>query len=308
MNVKEFSIIVPTYNSKTLSDTLMGISRQTRLDLVKEILVVGQQDLKDDYDLPGFKYIHNDRKPTVTQNRNLGCRTAKGNWLCFIDSDCVPKVDWIEKLNEYIIDQDKAIGGAVDVFDTIPYWGRCLHYFSFDNQAVGISVKQNINYAATINFCISRELLLSMNCFDDRLSIGGEDRDLSWRLQNSGKSIIYAPDALVYHNHKHNDFKSAWKHSYQYGQNLTNFRELHIYPVKWTMFKMISNVPIVSELAGFIRTIVHCANLLMNNPNYIKIYSFLPGIFILELAKTLGVILTFRSHGTKNWNNYPELE
>jgi glycosyltransferase involved in cell wall biosynthesis len=109
------SIIIPALNSIQLPNTLHALARQTSLDLIKEIIVVGQQEVPEWFALQNAQNIRVDSRPTPAHNRNTGAQTASGTWLVFTDSDCLPKPNWIEQLAAAISPLDKALAGAVDL-------------------------------------------------------------------------------------------------------------------------------------------------------------------------------------------------
>jgi len=57
-----------------------------------------------------------------------------------------------------------------------------------------------LSWCSGCAFFVSRKVFLALGGFDENLGpIYGEDLDLSFRIRLSGYSIIYAPDAIVYH-------------------------------------------------------------------------------------------------------------
>ena len=56
-------------------------------------------------------------------------------------------------------------------------------------------------YAATMNWASRRAVLERVGGFDEAFR-RCEDVDLAYRLQQSGYSLIYVPDALIYHHHR----------------------------------------------------------------------------------------------------------
>ncbi len=98
-----FSVIIPTYNcEKTIRHVLDSVRRQTRFDLVEEIIVLndGSTDrtgkIVEDYrvrhpDMP-ILYFHH-KNHGVSYIRNRGIRAAKAEWIALLDGDDV----WMEQ-------------------------------------------------------------------------------------------------------------------------------------------------------------------------------------------------------------------
>jgi glycosyltransferase involved in cell wall biosynthesis len=92
-----FSIVIPCFNSEAyIHDTLQSLAAQTFQDF--EILVIddGSTDhsvpiakrFLDKYHLPGVVVERPETAPKGVANcRNIGIQMAKGDWICFLDSD-----------------------------------------------------------------------------------------------------------------------------------------------------------------------------------------------------------------------------
>jgi GT2 family glycosyltransferase len=178
------------------------------------------------------------------------------------------------------------------------YWGICSHLFGFEYQASELARPDEIPYAATLNFCIRRDRFLALGGFDeDFRTAGGEDRDFGWQLEQAGYSIMNAPTARVLHNHTRQDFPSAWKHAYHYGCAAAQFRLKYAESNnrKWHTYRKIALIPAIGETAGVLRSFFRNLARIITQPGYLKQAKFIPGIFILDIAHSIGTIHTLRS-------------
>lgn len=106
-----FSVVIPTYNSeKTIKTTIDSIINQTRADLIEEIIIV------DDGSIDNTVNLLNEIKSSCKINiviikqknsgpskaRNVGIKSAKGEWIALLDSDDKWTLDKIEKQAEII--------------------------------------------------------------------------------------------------------------------------------------------------------------------------------------------------------------
>jgi glycosyltransferase involved in cell wall biosynthesis len=112
------SVIIPSYNSaKTIIYTLDHLVKQTADDRLIEIIVVDSSD--DDQTKNAIAKYTNGKVRMVTSGirvmpaiqRNIGARNAKGDILCFIDSDAFPSHDWVERILE-ACEQGHKVGGG----------------------------------------------------------------------------------------------------------------------------------------------------------------------------------------------------
>jgi len=286
-----FTIIIPTLHSSFLSKTIQALQGQTAFYKINEILVVGQEVKAAWMQSPKVRYIHVENDPTPAHNRNIGAGKALSKWICFIDADCSPNPDWLERMAEKTIRGKSVLAGAVDVPDTITYWGLCDHYFGFENTAVGYAAPVDIlRYAPSINFCILKELFIEMGGFNEAFKIAaGEDWEFCQRLVCSGHSITFVPDAIVIHNHSRQDLQSAWRHCYNYGEALVSVWKKSDH--NWLKYlRPFIEMPLIGELGGLLRIILRGIIRTFRHTILWKHLSLLPGIMILDWAHTLGVI------------------
>jgi hypothetical protein len=87
------------------------------------------------------------------------------------------------------------------------------------------------------------------------------------------------------------------KHIYHYGIVTGKFRLLHYdqWPVFRRIWVKIAQMRIIGELAGFLRAVFRGVFRLFNL-EYAKRIKYLPGIGILDLFHTLGMIKAFRQY------------
>ena len=299
MMAETISIIIPTYHSETLGDTLHAIVDQRTFDQVCEIIVAGQQDMADLDNLPKVTFIPVAERPSPAHNRNVGAMQSRGDWLCFTDSDCVPEPDWIEQLARACAAGAVAVGGAVAVPSGMTYWGWCDNLLAFENLLAGVASAQQLDFAATLNFCVRRDLFMCLNGFDESFDgAAGEDRDFCWRLYQAGHSIAFAPGAVVWHHHPRRDFSSAWQHLYRYGEATSQFRFKQGGSITWRMGRLLARLRLIGELAGLARVALRAIARPLRRPRLLRYGWALPGMALLDWAHTLGMIRAIRSHAT----------
>ena len=296
----EISIVIPTYDSNKLETTLQSIINQTKISLVKEILVVGKHEFKGSDANQRYRYIPVLDRPTPARNRNIGCQEATEDWILFTDSDCIPQAEWVENIAKEFNSSNSIICGSVDVPPGMSYWGLCDHYAGFGDQAYRVFNGNSLPYAATLNFCIRKDLFTKLNGFNEvYTSAGGEDRDLCWRAALLGEKISYTQKAIVFHNHSRSSLKSAWNHLFHYGQVTVKFRGVNnssnfTRRLGYSLIKL----PILGEFLAFIRSFLRISIRLIQRPFLFKIIHIVPGIFLLEIAFNLGMVEEVRENAS----------
>lgn len=293
------SILIPALHSGSLRPLLEALASQTAAGQIEDIIIAGQQDLSDCQGFDRTIYVPVTERPTPARNRNAAASHARGGWLCFTDSDCIPRPDWIEHYLDAMQPARAALAGSVAIPPGMPYWGRCDHFLGFEQQAEGWSRPGEIEYAATLNFCCRADVFRELNGFNEMFeTAGGEDREFCWRLGQNGYKINSVPDAVVVHQHFRKTFHSAWEHIYHYGQVTAQFRfqQNDQASHSWTWGKNIAAIPGLGEAAGLARAVGRMGARLLRHPVLFRQPEIIPGLTLLDLAHTMGMIATIRSH------------
>lgn len=134
---------------------------------------------------------------SASHARNLGARFASGEWLLFVDADCLLPTDLIERYFARPVDPDCGvmageIEGDPSQDSFLAAWARSrrgswvAHHLETGPYPGGI----------TANLLVRRRVWDELGGF--RLG-GGADLDLSWRAQAAGWSFAYRPDVVVRH-------------------------------------------------------------------------------------------------------------
>jgi len=124
--------------------------------------------------------------------RGVGVRAAQGEWLVFVDADCLP------------------VAGLLDAyFDPPPREGTGVLAGAISGVGDGPTGRHNLDqavtllhprapYAQTANCAVRRTAYEAVGGFADRVRSGG-DADLCWRLQAAGHGLEARGSARVGH-------------------------------------------------------------------------------------------------------------
>lgn len=203
------SVIIPSYNSAgTISQTISHLADQTVADQVLEIIVVDSSD--DDATKRVLSKYTKGKVKTITSGvqvmpaiqRNIGARNAKGDVLCFIDSDAYPANDWIEQILGAYSEGLRVGGGSYLVpasqkSNKLAYAQYYLEFYEYIDTG-----KRRI-----------KKMMPTCNMFCDRnlyISVGGipeirasEDTLFGLKVSKIEK-MMFIPDAKVYHIFREN--------------------------------------------------------------------------------------------------------
>ena len=133
--------------------------------------------------------------------RNVGAEAASGDWILFIDADCVPPPNLIEKYMGTPIDEGVGmLAGPIHPADgqpgLLPEWAATRGIL---DQSAGLSAE--VPAAATANVLVKGEAFRALGGFQEGIRSGG-DHEFSWRLTDAGWKVRGRPEAGVEHVHR----------------------------------------------------------------------------------------------------------
>jgi glycosyltransferase involved in cell wall biosynthesis len=209
------SVIIPNLHSPLIGDVIAAIAGQTGRRLIGEILVVGQ----DRYGLVKLpaRHIETPRPVSAARARNLGAAAAQGDYLVFIDSDCIAAPELIDHFVPWLQAGSAVVCGGVTI-ETGEYWSMCDDLLVFADY-LDTSPAGERTYVPSLNLCIQRSLFRDVGGFDERFSgAAGEDIDLSLRLRTAGITLAFEPRARVTHRHRRATPRAVWEHLRAFGR------------------------------------------------------------------------------------------
>ena len=132
-------------------------------------------------------------------SRNVGADRARHEWLLFIDADCRPRADLVERyFDEPIPDAAGAVAGPVPPLRRGD--GRMARYEasrSQNKQALHIANSYK-PFGVTANLLVRRAAWEEVGGFQEGVRSGG-DADFCWRIQDAGWELAYREGAEVKH-------------------------------------------------------------------------------------------------------------
>lgn len=197
-----FSIIIPTYNrAKTLDRALNSIANQIFHDFEVIVSDDGSTDetktVVDKYlENIDIKYVWGENWGGPARPRNKGLKIAKGEWVCFLDSD-----DWWypNKLEQVFKNMHK---GDVIYHDLDVYMAQGKKSFYRDkgrrmkHPVINDLMTRN-NRIYNSSFSVKKELLdKTGGVCEDKSLVAAEDFDLWIRISKLTDSFLYIPMKL----------------------------------------------------------------------------------------------------------------
>jgi GT2 family glycosyltransferase len=195
-----FSVVIPTYKRHDdLFRCLDALSHHFDIEKCQsykfDVEVIVSDDaceiklrdvLKDRY--PWCTYVEGPNRGPAA-NRNHGASHASGDWLAFIDDECISDSGWLGGFHCHALQQN------IDVIEgktVVPNKISSPFYHGVENI-----------YGAcywSCNLAIRRSTFTRIGGFDeDFLEAGGEDMELAWRFSKNKLQCVFEWNALVLH-------------------------------------------------------------------------------------------------------------
>jgi GT2 family glycosyltransferase len=233
MNFK-VSIIIPFQKENDyLTETIYNIDKLNYKNI--EVLLLPDFGIEDIFIVKYLSNINFEYKIVSTDavspaiKRDIGASKCTGNILAFIDDDAYPKSDWLDNLLVHFEDKNVcAVGGPQITPENDTFWQKVsgamflsvLNGKAVDRYWSGIT-SYEVDDWPSVNLLVKKEDFLAIDGFDNSYW-PGEDTKLCHDLVQTGKKIIYEPQAIVYH-HRRSGFKRHMRQVGNYGLHRGHF-------------------------------------------------------------------------------------
>jgi glycosyltransferase involved in cell wall biosynthesis len=233
LNKPLFSIVIPTYRRpEPLARCLEAVAG---LDYPQDRFEVVVVDDGSGTDLDGIAAPWRDRLQLTTLSnvhagpsaaRNFGAAHARGEYLVFLDDDCLPPRDWLwtfeARVRQY---PDAMIGGRlVNVLENSFAVATDLlvtHIFRRWN-----ADPEHAQFLVSANLAFKAEHFREMGGFSEAFAVpGAEDRAIcAWWIARGGQ-IVFAPEVVVHHEHPMS-LKKYYRQHFNYGRGASMLHKL----------------------------------------------------------------------------------
>lgn len=261
------SVIIPSYNSiYTIKKTLEGLSKQSILSKILEIIIVDSSDdiLTKEYlktiNESVIKIIYSGIRIMPAKQRNIGALIAKGKLLAFIDSDAFPENDWLYYIDE-AYSNGCLVGGGSYLIEESQVANKMIiaqYYFEF-GEFIPVGNRRQKKMVPACNLFCDKDLFLDLKGFP---LIRASEDSLFGVIVNRFMALNFIPQAKVYHIFREKK-KDSYKNLKLLGKYIILYRKA-FYPNLYnsTLYLIISFPLIVfyKLCKVYFRTLMHGQN------------------------------------------------
>ena len=216
------SIIICSYNRASyISDALTSLYVQSSGLDDFEVIIVDNNSTDNTKEVYAqwrhtntngqFTFI-SETKQGASFARNTGAAIAKGEWVCFMDDDAVATTDYVKNIIKHIQDQPFIVGfGGRIIPKYIPAEPKWMSYYvsslvgNFDYAPTACAF-ENGKYPLESNMIVKKSVYDQIGGFNvnlpgvvGTLRIGGEGKELFYKIIALGHTIYYDPSICVHH-------------------------------------------------------------------------------------------------------------
>ena len=218
----QLSIVICSYNRASyISDALDSLYKQTAGLNAFEAIIVDNNSTDNTAEVfrqwsashtnGSFTYI-TETNQGASFARNTGAAIAKGQWLCFMDDDAVATPNYVESILKHIETQPAAFGfGGRIIPQQMPAEPKWMSYYvsslvgNFDYAPTACAF-ENGKYPLESNMIVKKDVYDAIGGFNTALPgvvgtlrIGGEGKELFYKILALGHTIYYDPSICVHH-------------------------------------------------------------------------------------------------------------
>lgn len=232
----KIAVVIPCRNSaSTLGGTLEALAAGIRRP--DELLVVDGQSDDDTRSVAEGFGVRSVSNPLchAAAGRQLGVESTCAEIVAFTDSDCLPAIDWLSRIEESFTNNQEisAVGGPINLSDPVSrVQAYCAETFEsimqFPKTPTVLPGKQMPGTLPGANGAYRRTALSEVGGFRMEFSNHAEEIDLQWRLVDDGKKVLFDPDLLVEHLGYPLSVKELIRTNVRYGFASTKLAKYHL--------------------------------------------------------------------------------
>ncbi len=200
------SVVIPTYNhARFLGRALQSVLDQTYTNWEAIVIDNHSTDNTDEvmtsFVDPRIRYLKIHNKGVIAASRNMGIKTAKGEWVAFLDSDDWWTNDKLKVCFDCMNDKEDLFYHDLKIVTDQPKWyGRGIIKFRQVKKPVLIDLLVNGNAIANSSVVVRRALLNQIGGIDESADmVAAEDYNTWLCVAQLTDEFKYVPKQLGFY-------------------------------------------------------------------------------------------------------------
>jgi GT2 family glycosyltransferase len=239
--------------------------------------------------LPNLHFLSTDRNVGLGSACNLGVQAARGEHLLFLDTDCIPQEDWIERMTRALRDRPLIAGAVRDPGGS--YWVTAHNIAQFHPFFPGRPAGP-VRFVAGANMGIRRTLLRELGGFEEGRRTA-PDMELILRAARHGYRPWFEPEAVITHApEKRSSLSDVLRYAADHAGQTITLRHLH---------RDVLDLPVTLRSAWLLRFLAPwiaaavTLRIFAGNPRLWRSLPVAPVVFANKLAWCWGAAATLRA-------------
>jgi GT2 family glycosyltransferase len=242
----KLSVIVPCFNAAdTISVQLEALATQ-RWSEDWEVIVSDNNSTDNSVEiveryrnrLPGLKIVKATARQGGAHAINAGAEAAKGESLAFCDADDEIAAGWLPAIGEALREHD-FVASRFDMEKLNPVWVQTRMWIAQQDGLLRTRFHPHLQHAGSCGLAVKRWLFEKVGGFDESLPVLW-DTDFCFKVQLTGASLHFVPEALVYIRQR-DKLSSAFNQARQWAaHNVLMYRRYRsperTYPQPWKLY------------------------------------------------------------------------
>ena len=200
------AVVMPFHGDRRAAVAALSRIGSIRLGEADEAILVdntsdGIVAVSDAPDAPHVRVVRAPAEQTSYHARNVGAGATQADWILFIDADCLPPADLIERYLSQPVGED--VGMLAGPIEPSPGQEGLLAEWAVSREILNQDrgLERGIPSAATANVMVRKRAWTELGGFQEGVR-SGADHEFSWRLADAGWRIEGRPNAGIQHLHR----------------------------------------------------------------------------------------------------------